>query len=317
MNRAYYRIARTNRRHWLGLCCLIWLLSGCSAEQTTVTFFHAESLDPLIAELGRRFEKNHPGVRIVAEGSGSLAAISKITASSRKCDLLATSDPQLIIAGLGEQGVRQLHVFAGDEIVLATARPELLEPDGSWQENWFELLFGRNHSYGIADPDRDPAGYYAHLVWKLAELFYRRQGLYRRFTSRLDPSWIQPAPTALVSALQSGKLDFAFIYKSMAFQHGLESVPLPAQVSLSEATYVPFYRQVFVRTNDPHSGATSDVDGKPIRYGVGLLDDSNPWAVGFLNFLLSPESQELYRELGYTQVPVRQLQGNEVSASQR
>ena len=317
MNRAHWPAAGPTRGHWPGLCCcLIWLLlSSCSAEQTTVTFFHASSLDLLIDELARRFEKNHPQVRIVAEGSGSLAALSKITESSRSCDLLATSDPQLIIGGLGQQGFRQLHVFAGNEMVLASARPEFLEPAESWQENWFELLFSRGHSYGIGDPERDPAGYYAHLVWKLAELFYQRQGLYRRFTSRLDPSWVQLTPAALLSSLQAGRLDFAFIYKSMAFQHGLEFVPLPAQIGLSEATYAPFYQQVFVRINDPRSGVTVDVDGKPIRYGVALLDESNPWAVGFLNFLLSPESQELYRELGYTQIPVRQLQRSGISAS--
>ncbi len=54
-------------------------------------------------------------------------------------------------------------------------------------------------------------------------------------------------------------------------------------------------------------GEEIEIEGSPIRYGIALLERSAPQARGFVRFLLSPESQSIYREMGYGAIPVRQL----------
>ena len=63
------------------------------------------------------------------------------------------------------------HQLVGNEIVLAGAR-NAAWIESEWRDDWHSNLLA--HTFGISDPARDPAGYFAHLVWKLAEIHYNR-----------------------------------------------------------------------------------------------------------------------------------------------
>jgi molybdate/tungstate transport system substrate-binding protein len=202
-------------------------------------------------------------------------------------------------------------------MVLATAQPELFnrssEALANWQDDWYDLLFSQAYTYGISDPDRDPAGYYSHLLWKLAEMHYNRPGLYRRFTLRLDPRWIRPKSSELVALLETGNLDFAFLYKSSAIQNNLAYLTLPPQVSLGEAAYAEAYSRAFVRVGGRTRDSSMEIRGAPIQYGLAVILESNIWAQRFVEFLLSPESEKLYREMGYLTSPIRKISSKEFS----
>ncbi len=283
---------------------------GCGGPGETVVVLHAGSLSPLIQEVFARFRQDHPGVVLQSEASGSLDAIRKITELNKPCDLLAVADARLI--GRISQ-VSSHHIFLGNELVLATDKGELLQgsSDNAWGENWYWRISSGEYAYGISDPNRDPAGYYAHLLWKLTEIHYDRPGLYQRFLEGLDERWLRPRSSELVALLQSHALDFAFLYKSTAVQNDLEFLALPAEISLADDTYRDLYARVFLQVTAGQPGSTLEITGTPIRYGIAQTNPDNPWAGRLLDFLLSPEVQHLYRELGYLSVPVLEVHSQE------
>jgi len=286
---------------------------GCGNPKGTVVIFHAGSLSPLIQEAFHRFRQNHPGVVLQSEASGSLDAIRKITELNKPSDLVAVADYRLI------ERISQIpryHIFLGNELVLATAKKEFLQgpPDNKvWEEHWSEMISSGEYTYGISDPDRDPAGYYAHLAWKLAEIHYDRPGLYQRFLDSFDERWLRPKSSELVALLQSNALDFAFLYKSTALQNNLEFLTLPAEVSLAEDAYRDLYSRVSLQVTAEQPGSTIEITGTPIRYGIAQTNPDNPWAGRLLDFFLSPEVQQLYRKLGYLSVPVLEGHSQELT----
>ncbi len=284
---------------------------GCGTPDGTVVVLHAGSLSPLIRETFHRFRQNHPGVVLQSEASGSLDAIRKITELNKPSDLVAVADYRLI-ERLSQ--VSRYHIFLGNELVLATAKKDLLPgpPDNKvWEENWSEMISSGEYTYGISDPDRDPAGYYAHLAWKLAEIHYDRPGLYQRFLDSFDERWLRPRSSELVALLQSNALDFAFLYKSTALQNNLEFLTFPAEVSLAEDAYRVLYSGVSLQVTAEQPGSTVKMTGTPIRYAIALTNPDNPWAARLLDFLLSPEVQQLYRDLGYRSVPLIEVHSQE------
>ncbi len=294
---------------WIGLSIGLAPAAACRGDETEVVVFHAGSLSPLMDEMASRFEENHPGIRIRHEPSGSLDALRKITELGRHCDLVASADYRLIAEFLPADSIRELYSFLGNEMVLATGRSDLLsqpEQRQEWESDWLDKLFQGGYSYGISDPDRDPAGYYAHMVWKLAEIHYNRPGIYQRFTNRFKQEWMRPRSSELIALLQTGHLDFAFIYKSAALQNSLPFLSLPPEVSLADDGYTDRYRQAFLKVAGTRPDSRIEITGAPIRYGLARLSDSVE-AQQFSSFLLRTEAQQVYRELGYTTVAPREI----------
>ena len=293
------------RRTFLKLTPVAAAAASCGTPVERVVVFHAGSLARLVQELSRRFEGNHPTIRIDSESSGSLDAIRKVTDLGRTCDLLLTADHRLLDRYIVPARALRYHQLVANEIVLAGAR-NAAWIESEWRDDWHSNLLA--HTFGISDPARDPAGYFAHLVWKLAEIHYNRPGLYRALSSRLDPRWMRPKSSELVALLQVGVLDFAFLYLSTALQNNLPYLRFPPQVSLGDAAYGEVYARVFIAIPSPDDQHSQiEIQGAPIRAGVALLRPGREAAASFLEFLISSEAQGLFRGLGYAGIPVREI----------
>ena len=293
------------RRSFLQLAPVAVAAASCGKDYERVLVLHAGSLSRLVEEITRRFEENHPSIRIDSEASGSLDAIRKVTELGRACDLLLTADHRLLERFILPHRALRYWELVGNEMVLAGAR-NLAWAEGQWRDNWYSNLPG--YTFGISDPARDPAGYFAHLVWKLAEVHYNRPGLYRTLSGRLDSRWIRPRSSELVALLEVGVLNFAFLYLSTAVQHHLRYLRLAPQISLGDPAYREAYGRVFTPIPSPENPRLQiEIQGAPIRAGVALLRPGNGAAALFLDFLISSEAQELFRELGYTRIPVREV----------
>ena len=125
-------------------------------------------------------------------------------------------------------------------------------------------------------------------------------GLYQRLEEHCPPENIRPKSVELIALLESGELDYAFEYRSVAVQHGLRFVELPPELDLSSLEFADFYRWAKVEVPGKEPGTTLTKEGKPIVYGLTIPSDaSHPeLAVEFLKFLLSEKGQAVMERNG-------------------
>ncbi|MBC7337433.1 MAG: extracellular solute-binding protein, partial [Clostridia bacterium] len=95
---------------------------------------------------------------------------------------------------------------------------------------------------------------------------------------------IRPKEVDLTALVESGALDYFFIYKSVAKQHGLKFVELPVEVNLKDVSFAETYKRVSVKL-----GSTGKiVKGMPITYGITVLKNAphRKLALQFLAYML-------------------------------
>jgi len=151
-----------------------------------------------------------------------------------------------------------------------------------------------------SDPNADPCGYRTLLVWQLAEKYYNVPGLYQKLDEHCPPENVRPKETDLIALLQSGDMDYAFEYRSIAVQHGLRFVELPDEINLCCIEHAEFYQQAQVDVSGKEPGTTVTKTGKPIVYGVTIPRNapSPELAIEFVKFLLGPEGQTIMEKMG-------------------
>lgn len=281
-------------RWWTVSLVLALALPGCrnGAEAAAVrelVVFHAGSLSIPLREIATAFEASHPGVKVVREASGSRAAARKISDLGRNCDVLALAD-YTVIEELQAGGHATWNLlFATNEMVLAypeTARPESVPT----QDNWTGLLGVEGTRVGHSDPDSDPCGYRALMVLQLVELELGETGLVEAVAAN-SQGHVRPKASDLVALLEVGELDFAFLYRSVAVQHGIPFLELPASVNLGDSGRAAQYGAVAVAVSGPEPGTTVTKRGGPVAYGVTIPKSAlqPQLALEFVEFLVSRE----------------------------
>lgn len=268
--------------------------------------FHAGSLSVPLREVAEQFQRKYPGVRVKAEASGSRDAARKISDLGRECDVLAAADYRVVQDLLSPAHAEFNIVFAANEMAVAyTAKSEYAGQITG--DNWPEILLRNEVAVGRADPDRDPCGYRALMVMQLAENHYRLPGLAGKLGGK-DVRYIRPKETDLLALLESGEIDYLFIYRSVCLQHKLPFVPLPAEVNLGSPSLADAYRQAAVRVTGAKPGEFLTQTGEPIAYSVTIprRAPNPPAARAFVAFLLSPEGRAVMARNGQTPiVPAR------------
>jgi len=138
----------------------------------------------------------------------------------------------------------------------------------------------------------------------LSEIFYNLPGLAEQLEQASPPEYIRPKETDLIPLLQTGDLDYAFNYLSVAVQHDLEYVNLPDRINLSNPAFTDQYREALVLLDGEGPGEYISRYGDPIIYGVTIPSSApNPdLAELFLTFLFSPQGRAILDEQG--QIPL-------------
>ncbi len=299
------RVGRWRRN--LGLAALLLAGQDCSQDQHRIDVLCSTGLAPAVREIADRFEQNNPAARVELTVLPDLDAISQLRVGVGSIDLVAIADPALVEHFLDLQLGAEYSLLAGDEVVLATGRSDIWSTSrevAEWNLNWLSLIFDSNLSFASADPDRDSLGYFTKLSWKLAEIHYDRQGLYRRFLLHLATAERRLEGLRLVQELESGRIDLAFIFLSTALQRNLNHLRLPPEVSLGSAAHSDLYSRVFEQISGPEGEIALEISASPIRYAVALLEPEDAWARRFQDFLFSRESKSLLRAMGYRDVPL-------------
>ncbi|AJC70759.1 molybdate ABC transporter substrate-binding protein [Thermococcus guaymasensis DSM 11113] len=291
-------------------------INGSNEKDEKLIIFHAGSLSIPFKQLEDEFSKyaeENLGVKVKFqdEADGSVKTVRKVTDLGKKADIVAVADytliPQLMVPNYADFYV----LFATNEIVIAFTDKSRYA-DEITSDNWYEILARPGVTFGFSDPNQDPCGYRSVMVMKLADLYYGKpifETLVEKNTNihansslivapkeirvKSDKVVIRPKETDLTGLVESGSLDYFFIYKSVAEQHNLKYVTLPDEINLKDFSKAEYYGQVSITLGS--TGKT--IKAKPIVYGVTVPKDAphRELAMEFLRFLLSEKGREIFK----------------------
>jgi len=297
------------------LASSVLVLSGCAekvappdgkktddAGEKTITgeltLFHAGSLAVPLREASEEFQKRHPGVTVKAEAAGSRDSARKICDLGRPCDVLAAADykvvEELLMPAHADYNIR----FATNEMAIAyTARSKLADQVNA--KNWHQIVLRPDVAFGRADPNRDPCGYRTVMLFQLAEKHYKAPGLADKLLAK-DERFVRPKETDLLALLESGEIDYLFIYRSVIQQHKLSMVALPGEVSLKSPALEKLYQTATVQVTGKKPGELVTQKGEAIVYSVTIPRNAPNAAAAqaYVALLLSPEGRTVMRRNG-------------------
>ncbi len=252
--------------------------------------FHAGSLSVPFKEISLAFKKENPGVNILLEAAGSRTCAKKITDLKKDCDIMASADytviDQLLIPDHASWNIK----FASNEMCIVYTEKSKFHEDIN-QDNWIDILLNEEVIYGRSDPDADPCGYRAVLTMNLAERYYERTGLADSLKVK-NRNYIRPKETDLLGLLESGNIDYIFLYRSVAKQHGLKYLLLPDEVNLKNSELTSLYNTARVEISGKKPGEKITKQGEPMVYGITIINNApnKEVALKFIEFLLEKDN---------------------------
>jgi molybdate/tungstate transport system substrate-binding protein len=263
--------------------------SWIETDSQQLIIFHAGSLAVPFKQICEEFNKSHPNVKIIREAAGSRVCARKITDLHRPCDVLVSADYTVIDTLLIPQHADWNIKFAANEMVIAFRKDSHAAGQIN-KNNWHEILLQKDIAFGRSDPNADPCGYRAVLTIKLAEKFYKRPGLTDRMLAK-DRRYIRPKEVDLLALLETGELDYMFIYRSVAEQHKLRYIMLPDEINLKKTELGDLYRTASVSITGNTPGTFITKSGEPIVYGVTIPKNApnHELALVFVNYLLDAD----------------------------
>jgi molybdate/tungstate transport system substrate-binding protein len=278
---------------------LFYCTQSVKSKENTLYVLHAGSLSLPFKELAEAFTLKHPGVNILLEGHGSRTCARQISELGKRIDVFASADSAVITNLLIPKHADFVTDFATNEIVIAYHEQSRYAKEIN-QTNWFEIALKEDVEFGYSNPDMDPCGYRSILTMKLAEKYYSKEGLYRELADKIPLKNIKPKETDLLAMLESVELDYIFIYRSIARQHGLNYLKLPPEINLSSEKMKKFYQSVRVKITGRRPGEYIVKRGMPMVYGITIpkAARNKNLAVKFLNFVLSREGREIMSKNG-------------------
>ena len=269
------------------------------SELQTLNVIHAGSLTVPVHEISRAFEKENPGVRVLSEAWGSKAGARRVANLETPADVFMSADYMVIENMLIPDHASWYIPFATNEMAIVYTNSSKYA-DRISVDNWVEILMKDDVKFGRSNPDQDPCGVRSVFTIKLAEKMRGEPGLAKRMLAK-DKDNIRPKETDLIALLESNHIDYIFLYKSVAVQHGLEYLQLPDSLSMGNFALNDWYRSVSVETLGTKPGETIVEYGEAMVYGLTIphKTQNNELAEKFVAFVMSDDKgQKILKELG-------------------
>jgi len=233
--------------------------AGCSAFGTSrVESLVAGSLQAAASDT----LQSETGPELAVEAHGSVHAARLVADGRREPDVLALADPALFdrLLSTGWHAV-----VASNELVVAynpdTAGGQRV-PAG---ETWTAPLRRDDVALGRTDPDLDPLGYRTLFALELAA---QRRGEPLADEILADEQ-VYPE-TQLLAQFETGSIDAAVVYRSMAVERDYPFRSLPAAVNLGDPRLAEDYATVQYELTD---GTVAR--GSPIEYAARRRTDGD------------------------------------------
>jgi molybdate/tungstate transport system substrate-binding protein len=256
-------------------------LAGCSTlsgRPEPVRVLAAGSLQRAIDD-GLRDAVDAP-LAVEARGSAALARL--VADGQRDPDVLALADVALFDRVLDDAWHA---AFATNALAVATADTpggrRVRNAAGDADRHWYDPVLAGDAALGRTDPDLDPLGYRTLFAVDLLAAHNDHPGLR---DDLLAPDQVYPE-TALLSTFETGALDAAVVYESMATDHGYDAVDLPPRADLSDPGRADAYAAA---TYDLPDGGL--VRGDAIEYGATLRSTADDAARAVFEELIAGDS---------------------------
>jgi len=251
--------------------------------------FHAGSLAIPVKQIADAFKNENPDVNILTETAGSVACARKITDLGKMCDVFISADYNVINSMLIPKYTDWNIKFASNEMALVYNENSKYSNQIN-KDNWYDWLLKDDVRIGRADPNTDPCGYRAVLTTRLAEKYYKKPNLSTAILSK-DKKYIRPKEVDLLALLETGSVDYVFLYRSVAIQHNLKYIEFPDEINLKNPDLSKLYATVDVEITGEKPGVKETVKGEPIAYGITILNNApnKGAAMAFVTFFLSSD----------------------------
>ncbi|HEY6952424.1 MAG TPA: tungstate ABC transporter substrate-binding protein WtpA [Bacteroidota bacterium] len=300
--RTYHRRRRTlNRILLLTLSLSVSTMRAQMQEHQQLIVFYAGSLAVPFQKIIERFRGERPGVDIRQEIAGSQECARKISELHQPCDVFASADyaviENLLIPDYADWDLK----FATNEMAIVYTEKSRRAKEVN-RDNWYDILLDKDVSFGRADPNTDPCGYRTILTMKLAERYYGKPGLAEKLKAK-NAEYIRPMEVDMLSLLEVGELDYIFLYRSVAVQHGLRFLLLPDEINLKRTDLEDYYKQASVELNGKRPGEKITQKGSSMVYGVTIPKNSRNQALAesFVQFLMT-KGLKILAEMGQPNV---------------
>ena len=274
---------------------------GGTAGADSVTVFHAGSLAPPFSDVETRFEERF-SAPVNREAKGSVGSTKKVTEQGRSAGVLGVSDFRLLRDVLLPEFGDWYAVFATNALTIAYT-DDSTGADEMGPDSWWEVLTRDDVMFAHSDPAVDPSGYRSVMAMQLGAIEFRGERLFDEATAgELREKALVPTgtETELFGQLRSGKLDYAWQYRSAEASRDVNTVDLQPAVDLSEtsAEYAEHYAKAAVE-----AGGTT-YTGAPIAYGVTVPSGAAAPGLGakWVEFLLSNPGRRVLDENGFAPV---------------
>jgi ABC-type molybdate transport system substrate-binding protein len=311
---AFARIARSavSGRNLVcaGVIAAMTTVTGNAQSAGQLTVCHAGSLLAAFVQVEKAFTAQHPDVAVKDVSGGSVSLVRRLATASLPCDVYASADhldiDQLLKpAKLADYTV----VFASGRMVLAylATDPKAplpvsgdFNPPASIPEvapNWYQTLLARGVRIGGAHPFLDPGGYRSHLIFELAQTYYKVPDLYNAL---LEHYTVIPADSTNPASAPALGREFNFQF---SYEHGAattaQSNPsyryarLPDRIDLSTVRNSSYYAQASLTIPGlglPGPRPSASIPGSRVAWGLTILKSSpnQKSAVSFVDLLLGP-----------------------------
>jgi molybdate/tungstate transport system substrate-binding protein len=192
------------------------------------------------------------------------------------------------------------------------------------QTNWYDILGRPDVSFGFPNPSLDALGYRVPIIIQLAELYYGNDKIFDnlistnfnpKFTSfKLSANnyivtipdvqtpvgkkvYLRASSIQLIPLLESGIIDYCFLYLSNARQQGFKYVELPNEINLGSSAQQDFYEQVRLKFEHQRFASIGlDRNGSTIFYGLTIPKNAPQpqYAAEFVKFILNGEGKNVF-----------------------
>jgi molybdate/tungstate transport system substrate-binding protein len=297
------------------------------SSKQTLTVFCATSLEFPLAKVETDFEKANPNIDVQIQGHGTIQVIRHVTELNYKVDVLMVADYSLIpimmypttMTGSNQSYASYYVRFATNNLVLAYDNNSKYADEIN-SSNWCQILTRPDVRLGFANPQLDALGYRTLTAIQLAQDYYGTKTLFHDLiTVNMDPPissvpngsnytitvpdiqqpvgnklTLRASEVDLIALLQTGYLDYCFMYESNARQYGFNYVALPDEINLASPQHQSNYERVqVVYDHQRFATITLDRTGETIYCGLTIPNNApNPTlAEKFIRFLLNGQGK--------------------------